>query len=210
MTKAYPIIASDLIFSEEIKKSKFITFIGHIEGKKEAMEFLAAIKKQHINARHHCWAYIGASPSDLVNIGCSDDGEPKGTAGRPILSVLQGSNIGEIIAVVIRYSSGIKLGTGGLVRAYSNGVQQALKGKVLITKSFYKQYQLVCDYSQLSIIENLLPEFSAKILQVTYQNEIQAIIEVDQLLSDLFEKKFCSRIKGKVKLENYPPHIYKL
>lgn len=207
MNKAYPIIESDLTFSEEIKKSKFITFVGHIEGKPAAMEFLANIKKQHINARHHCWGYIGGSPTDLVNIGCSDDGEPKGTAGRPILNVLQGSNIGEIIAVVIRYSSGIKLGTGGLVRAYSNGVQQALKEKVLITRNFYKQYQLSCNYSQLSIIENLLPEFSAKLINITYQVKIQAVIEVDQLVSDHFEKMFCSRIKGKVKLETYPPHI---
>ena len=99
----------------------------HTEGLEQAKAFWAEIKAQHPNARHHCWAAVAGKPTDSQQLGFSDDGEPAGTAGKPMLSALQGSQVGEISAVVVRYYGGILLGTGGLVRAYGNGVQQALK-----------------------------------------------------------------------------------
>ncbi|WP_413692050.1 YigZ family protein [Psychromonas sp. KJ10-2] len=104
------------------------------------MQFLAEIKAEHKDARHHCWGFIGGSPKDSVNMGCSDDGEPKGTAGKPILAVLQGTNVGEMVAVVVRYSGGIKLGTGGLVRAYSNGLQQLCPEMPTTEKRFLSNF----------------------------------------------------------------------
>ena len=123
----YLIPKSAVVFEEEIKKSRFITYLQHTEGLEQAKAFWAEIKAQHPNARHHCWAAVAGRPTDSQQLGFSDDGDPAGTAGKPMLSALQGSQIGEISAVVVRYYGGILLGTGGLVRAYGNGVQQALK-----------------------------------------------------------------------------------
>lgn len=123
----YLIPKSAVVFEEEIKKSRFITYLQHTEGLEQAKAFWAEIKALHPNARHHCWAAVAGKPTDSQQLGFSDDGEPAGTAGKPMLSALQGSQIGEISAVVVRYYGGILLGTGGLVRAYGNGVQQALK-----------------------------------------------------------------------------------
>ena len=123
----YLIPKSAVVFEEEIKKSRFITYLQHTEGLEQAKAFWAEIKALHPNARHHCWAAVAGRPTDSQQLGFSDDGEPAGTAGKPMLSALQGSQVGEISAVVVRYYGGILLGTGGLVRAYGNGVQQALK-----------------------------------------------------------------------------------
>lgn len=120
--------AGELFHAElEIKKSRFITWIGRTDNEEEARDFIAAARQEFPDARHHCSAYIyeveGANPVERS----SDDGEPSGTAGRPMLDVLQGSGLTNITAVVIRYFGGIKLGTGGLVRAYSDAVSEGLK-----------------------------------------------------------------------------------
>jgi uncharacterized YigZ family protein len=194
----YQILAGELSFQEEIKKSRFITYLAHIEGKQQAMDYLQSIKALHKEARHHCWAYIGAGPKDSVQMGCSDDGEPKGTAGKPMLAQLQGTNVGEIIAVVVRYSGGIKLGTGGLVRAYSNGIQQLTAQMETVEKRFYQQYQLHCDYAQMALIENLLANISGRIVQVEYLQSVNALIEVDQQFTQPFLEQLNSLTQGKV------------
>ncbi|GAK29250.1 YigZ family protein, partial [Serratia liquefaciens] len=122
----YPIPAGPISVSEEIKKSRFITLLAPTSGVDAAKAFIQQVRDEHPAARHHCWAFVAGPPTDSQQLGFSDDGEPSGTAGKPILAQLMGSGIGEITAVVVRYYGGIKLGTGGLVRAYGSGVQQAL------------------------------------------------------------------------------------
>ena len=151
----YLIPKSAIVFEEEIKKSRFITYLQHTEGLEQAKAFWAEIKAQHPNARHHCWAAVAGKPTDSQQLGFSDDGEPAGTAGKPMLSALQGSQVGEISAVVVRYYGGILLGTGGLVRAYGNGVQQALKLLETERKVERQLFQVHCDYAQLNLIQNL-------------------------------------------------------
>ena len=148
----YLIPKSAVVFEEEIKKSRFITYLQHTEGLEQAKAFWAEIKAQHPNARHHCWAAVAGKPTDSQQLGFSDDGEPAGTAGKPMLSALQGSQVGEISAVVVRYYGGILLGTGGLVRAYGNGVQQALKLLETERKVERQLFQVHCDYAQLNWI----------------------------------------------------------
>lgn len=121
-------IPADTVQTElEIKKSKFIAYIAHASSPEKAHQFIDSIRQQYPDARHVCWAYIAGEPNNTTQLSCSDDGEPSGTAGKPMLNVLQHSNVGEIVAVVVRYFGGIKLGTGGLVRAYSGAVNEALK-----------------------------------------------------------------------------------
>jgi uncharacterized YigZ family protein len=200
----YFIPMENLFFQEEIKKSRFMTYLARVEGKEQALTYVHEIKKLHQAASHHCWAYIAAAPNDDMCMGRSDDGEPKGTAGKPILSVLQGSHIGEIVAVVVRYSGGIKLGTGGLVRAYSNGVQQLIKKLSTTEKRFYQHYQLHCDYAQMAQIEILLAALSGRIVEVDYLQSIQATIEVDQQLCKKFTEKLESLTQGKVLAKKIP------
>ena len=204
MTEPYLILQDELSFQEEIKKSRFITYLAHIEGKQQALDYLQSVKTLHKEARHHCWAYIAAGPKDCVQMGCSDDGEPKGTAGKPMLSLLQGTNVGEIMAVVVRYSGGIKLGTGGLVRAYSNGIQQLVRQMQTTEKRFYQQYQLQCDYAQMALIENLLTTTSGRIVQVEYLQSVNAVIEVDREFSEQFIEQLNSLTQGKVFAKKLP------
>jgi len=207
MHKPYDILKDSIFFQEEIKKSRFLTFLHPAAGKDQAMQFLAEIKAKHKEARHHCWAFIGGSPKDSVNMGCSDDGEPKGTAGKPMLAVLQGTNVGEMVAVVVRYSGGIKLGTGGLVRAYSNGLQQLSSTMPTIEKRFFKQFQLQCNYAQMAIIESLLTSCIGKIVSVNYQQVVDAVIEVDSEQVDMFKQKLQSLTQGQVIAKKINKHL---
>ena len=198
MNKPYLILQKTVFFQEEIKKSRFLTFISPAQGKTAAMQYLADIKALHKDARHHCWAYIGGSPKDSVNMGCNDDGEPKGTAGKPMLAVLQGTNVGEIVAVVVRYSGGIKLGTGGLVRAYSNGLQQLCPTMPTMEKRFFQQFKLQCNYAQMATVEHILASHSGRIINVDYQQEVVAIIEVDSEQIIQFKQKIQSSMQGQI------------
>ena len=209
MSEPYPIISKTLSFSEEIKKSRFITYLTHINSKQAALAYLHDIKVLHKDARHHCWAYVASSPKNSVLMGCSDDGEPKGTAGKPMMALLQGSHIGEIMAIVVRYSGGIKLGTGGLVRAYSNGIQQLLPQVETVEKRFYQQYQVHCDYAQLAQLESLLVNDVGRIVHINYLQSVDAIIEIDLQQVVLFIKQLESLTQGKVCVNKIIPENLK-
>ncbi|ADP11114.1 hypothetical protein EJP617_14330 [Erwinia sp. Ejp617] len=169
---AYDIPAEPWSFSEEIKKSRFITLLAHTDGVDEARAFVQQIKQQHPAARHHCWAFVAGAPDDSQQLGFSDDGEPSGTAGKPILAQLMGSHIGEITAVVVRYYGGIMLGTGGLVKAYGGGVQQALRLLPRRVKVPMFTFSLICDYAQLSEIERLVARFDGQVLNSEFLENI--------------------------------------
>ena len=113
-------------FDLEIKNSQFITTIRRTRGRDEAKAFIEEMNLRYPDANHNCWAFVTGAPNNVHLWDQSDDGEPKGTAGKPMLNVLQHSNFGEITVVVTRYFGGIKLGAGGLVRAYSQAVVEAL------------------------------------------------------------------------------------
>jgi uncharacterized YigZ family protein len=117
----------------------------------------------HPDARHHCVAWVAGPPDDSQQLGFSDDGEPAGTAGKPMLAQLMGSGVGEITAVVVRYYGGILLGTGGLVKAYGGGVHQALAQLTTQRKTPLTAYTLQCEYGQLAGVETLLAQFSGKL-----------------------------------------------
>ncbi|KZN57082.1 elongation factor [Pseudoalteromonas luteoviolacea CPMOR-2] len=123
----YNIPSETIRYHEEIKKSTFIVHIAHTPTLEEAKAFISSINEEFPDARHNCWAHVAGAPGGSHVLGFSDDGEPNGTAGKPMLNVLMGSGIGEITAVTTRYFGGIKLGTGGLVRAYGGTLNNALR-----------------------------------------------------------------------------------
>ncbi|MBU9812699.1 IMPACT family protein [Rahnella sp. C60] len=172
----YAVPAESVSFSEEIKKSRFITLLARTEGIEAAKAFIQHVRHQHPAARHHCWAFVAGAPADSQQLGFSDDGEPAGTAGKPILSQLMGCGVGEITAVVVRYYGGIMLGTGGLVKAYGGGVQQALKQLIVQQKVPLVKYAVQCDYSQLQQVEMLLSHVGGHILRSEYGAAVDLVL----------------------------------
>lgn len=170
---AYLVPKSAVNFEEEIKKSRFITYLQSVNGITQAKNHWQSVRKLHPQARHHCWAAIAGDPQDGQHFGFSDDGEPAGTAGKPMLSVLQGSGIGEVSAVVVRYYGGILLGMGGLVRAYANGVQQALKLLETKLKITRQPYYLYCDYGQLNWLQSLFEQYDVVIENQIFTEKVR-------------------------------------
>ncbi|CAM3018744.1 YigZ family protein [Vibrio neptunius] len=175
----YLIPAQLALFEEEIKKSVFITQLVHTPSVEAAKAFVEKVKMQHSDARHNCWGFVAGRPEDSMQWGFSDDGEPSGTAGKPILAQLSGAGVGEITAVVTRYSGGIKLGTGGLVKAYGGGVQQALKLLQTIEKKITTKLLLELDYGLIAIIQNLLPQFGAQQVDTDYSEQVKMVVEIE-------------------------------
>ena len=140
----------------EIKKSRFINLVFHIEAEAEAEAILAEIRKKHYKATHVCWAYVlNTNPRRQK---ASDDGEPSGTAGKPILEIIDHRDLKDVLVVVIRYFGGIKLGTGGLIRAYGGGASDVLNHCTVIKKQFSDQLQVTVSYASYGGLSNGLLE----------------------------------------------------
>ena len=152
-------------FEEEIKRSRFITTLAHADSRERALSLVECVRREFPDARHHCWAYAVGAPGDTARIGQSDDGEPHGTAGRPMLTQLLYGGVGEVAAVTTRYFGGIKLGTGGLTRAYQNGVKEALALLPVTERQVLVRALVEVDYAHADRFYRLLPRFQARIVE---------------------------------------------
>ena len=163
MAERYPIPAAFHRVEETIKRSRFITSLGPAPDVESAREFIAGVKAEFPDATHNCWAFNAGPPGDTAHVGLSDDGEPSGTAGKPMLNVLLHSGVGGIAAVVTRYFGGTKLGTGGLVRAYGGSVNRALESLPLGERIEAKTLAVSIPYPAVTLFKRLLPEFEAEV-----------------------------------------------
>lgn len=198
---AYDIPAEVVSVSEEtIKKSRFITLLAHTRGVDAARDFVQHVKSMHPGARHHCWAWVAGAPDDSQQLGFSDDGEPSGTAGKPMLAQLMGSGVGEITAVVVRYYGGIMLGTGGLVKAYGGGVQQGLKLLPRQRKVPMQRFSLQCEYAQLGDIERLLQRFDGRLEESHYQDRILLCVALPHAQIEGFQQNLSDYSRGTLTL----------
>ena len=154
----------------EEKKSRFIATTLPISSQEEALEFIEKTKKQYWDARHNCYAYVLGDHHEIQRF--SDDGEPGGTAGKPMLDVLLGENIHNMAVVVTRYFGGTLLGTGGLVRAYSGAAKEGLANSVIIEKQQGRQLLLQTNYSDLARVQYLLMNNSIPILSEDYGADV--------------------------------------
>ncbi|CAK1764772.1 YigZ family protein [Vibrio crassostreae] len=193
----YLIPSASALFEEEIKKSVFITHLAHTPSVETAKQFVEQVKKEHSSARHNCWGFVVGRPEDSMLWGFSDDGEPSGTAGKPILAQLSGSGVGELTAVVTRYSGGIKLGTGGLVKAYGGGVQQALKLLQTIEKKITTKLRLELDYGFVPIAQSIMAQHQAVEVQADYGVQVELIIEIELLQVDSFTQTMINKSGAK-------------
>lgn len=182
---AYLIPASSISFEQHIKQSRFICYVGHGPSKDHIDGVLGQLRNQHPKAHHVCWAFI-AGPPTTAQRGMSDDGEPKGTAGRPMLQVLEYSGYGEVWAAVVRYFGGIKLGRGGLVRAYTSSLQQALELVEPIKQQPLLQFRLLFDYNLLPAVEQYCRAMNVEILNRTFLEQVELTVSVPETLVDAF------------------------
>lgn len=181
----------------EIERSQFITTLAHAPTADDARAFVESVRQEFPDATHNCWAFVAGPPGDSNQVGMSDDGEPSGTAGRPMLSVLLHSNVGEIAAVVTRYYGGVKLGTGGLVRAYTSGVQQAMEELPTRPLVHYEPIEVVLEYSDLSLVQRLLPEWEGVVLREGFTASVELSIDVPSDRSDAFVATVIDRTHGR-------------
>jgi uncharacterized YigZ family protein len=161
------------------KKSRFIATIQPVSNEEEALAFVAQMKKKYYDARHNCWAFIVGE--DNVVAKCSDDGEPSGTAGRPMLEVLTGSGIHNIAVVVTRYFGGVLLGTGGLVRAYQGALKEALPLCKTAAQRYGVRLKIKTDYNMIGKIQYILANNNINIEDSVYgaDVEITALIPIE-------------------------------
>jgi uncharacterized YigZ family protein len=199
---SYPVPASIQIFELEIKRSRFITSVGRINGRAEGKPFVQQIRAKHPTASHHCWAYMAGKPNDAHQYDQSDDGEPKGTAGKPMLNVLTHSGLGNTIVVVTRYFGGIKLGAGGLVRAYSQSVSEALKQLQTSEQLVTSPLSIRFPYTYQGKIEHYLTSQGISIIGQSFEADVSYTLAVPLSKLELTKTDIANQTLGQVKIEH--------
>lgn len=183
-----------------IKNSVFIGTVGHAPTVESAQEFIAQVRTKYPDAHHHAWAYsIHSGPQGLF--GFSDDGEPGGTAGRPMLAILQGSGLDEIVAVGTRYFGGIKLGTGGLVRAYSQCVREALKSLPIGEYLLHHIARFDIDYALYGTLRHHLPSFGVYVDETAFGAKVTLTLAIPYDRADALRKLLQELTNGAVRLD---------
>jgi uncharacterized YigZ family protein len=157
---------------EEILRSRFITTVGHAPTVEVARAFINTVSAEFADASHNCWAYVVGAPGSTGQVGMSDAGEPHDTAGRPMLTVLLHSGIGDICAVVTRYFGGTLLGKGGLVKAYSGGVQLALQSLPVIERIAKTELVVVIDYANVTPFQHFYPAYEVELLDSDFAADV--------------------------------------
>ncbi len=193
----YLTVPGETVAEIEVKKSKFIARLAPLSSSAEARAFLDRIRDENKRARHNVHAfrlYDGG-------VGFSDDGEPQGTAGKPVMDVLAGSGIVNAGIVVTRYFGGILLGTGGLVRAYSDAARAVLDGSPVVTMQSVFEYRCRFDYSRYGRISALVPEFGGEIDDTIYSDNIDLVFYIPENRADSFSSALSELTLGAVKAE---------
>jgi len=186
MSKPYCIPAAPLEVETEVKKSRFIARAACVTDRREAMAMVGQAKRDYPDARHHCWAYLIGNPAAASNAAMHDAGEPSGTAGKPILNVIQHKGIGDVMVVVIRYFGGIKLGAGGLTRAYSGAAESVLSQLETIEQTPMQSRCLICDFAQEQLVRHWAGQHEAQLGEVEYGQQVVIHLQLpDAELSEL-------------------------
>lgn len=189
-------IKEDGQVQEEIKKSRFICHIKRVATENEARNFIQAVKKEHYKATHNCSAFILGERSEMKR--SSDDGEPSGTAGVPMLGVLENHQLTNVCAVVTRYFGGIKLGAGGLIRAYSSNVALAIKEIGIVHIKEQLGLRIALSYSQYQELPNFLKANHLQEQDTSFTEQVQTTIFVDKDDKDSIIEELIELFNGKI------------
>ena len=182
------------------KKSRFIAHIAPAQTEEEAQAFIEKIKKQYWDARHNCWAYsIGEKQPALR---CSDDGEPSGTAGKPMLEVLTGQELHNVVAVVTRYFGGVLLGTGGLIRAYQAAAKEGIKNSDIAQVCDGITAVITTDYNAYGKLQYICNDNNVDIIDTDFGANVTIKLAAEMSVCDTFEKKLMDTFAGNVVLND--------
>lgn len=196
----YPIPAQRFRCEIEVDRSRFIATVQEVVSPEAAQAFVAELKAEFPDANHNCWAYLVGPPGSSDRIGLSDDGEPHGVAGKPMLTCLQHSGLGDVAVVVTRYFGGIKLGKGGMVKAYTAAVQTALDQLPRGERIAWRELTLRFDYPLLVPLERRLGEFEAELLATDYADRISMRLRLPEERMDDFCRLFNDLSAGRGEL----------
>lgn len=197
----YPIPSRVHRVDETIQRSRFITTAAHAPDAEAAQAFIQAIRDEFPDATHHCWAFVAGPPASTTHIGMSDDGEPHGTAGRPMLTSLLHGGVGEIVAVCTRYYGGVKLGTGGLARAYSGGVKLALETLPTDEKVTRVWLVVTVGYADVDGMQRLIDELDIVVENEEYGAEVQYVLGVPSPDEQVLRTSVGDLTRGKGRVE---------
>ena len=189
-----------------IEKSRFIATSKHISSEEEAKDFIADMRRRYPDATHNCYAYIADNLGNFPRF--SDDGEPSGTAGMPILDVIKNKKLYETAVVVTRYFGGIKLGAGGLVRAYSGSAAENLEQAEKVLYDTCSQSEYSVDYSSVDAVMRYCSENSASIINTLYSDDVTFVIAIKKAQEEKFNAGLINRLNGKVGIKKLKEYFF--
>ena len=185
------------------KKSRFIATVRPVKTEEEANQFVEEMRKKYWDARHNCWAFILGERQEFKR--CSDDGEPSQTAGKPMMDVLTGAGLTDVVVVVTRYFGGTLLGTGGLVRAYSGAVQEGLKNSTVITKYLGVKLSVTTDYNGVGKLQYLFGQKEIPILSAEYTDKVVFTVLVESSRIQEIKKAITEATSATAQMEESDP-----
>ncbi|MCR5701611.1 MAG: YigZ family protein [Lachnospiraceae bacterium] len=199
MENEYKTIIEEGIGEYVEKKSRFIGYVRHVESEEEAEAFITEVKKKHYDARHNCSAYSVGEDKPVQRF--SDDGEPSGTAGKPILEVITGNGLNNVCVVVTRYFGGTLLGTGGLVRSYTEAAKACIEDTEIVTRKCVIPLKIATNYNDLGKIQYILGQESIGIRDTSYEENV--VITADVPINDVeyIEKKITEATAARSELK---------
>lgn len=200
MTAPYKIAVNEVEHETIVNRSRFICYLFPCDSIDGAKARVKQCQLVHPQASHHCYAFLTMAADNSLGFGYSDDGEPSGTAGKPMLAVLQGGGIGQVCAVVVRYFGGTKLGTGGLQRAYGDSVRQALVFLRSKTKIAMATKTLACQYNQVDDVIHIISQVEGLVLEQEYLQKVQLKFSVPVAELNKVEQKLQTLSAGELTL----------
>lgn len=200
----YPVPAGEFRQTEEISRSRFITTIAPAPTVDAAEAFIARIRAEFPDATHNCWAYVVGPPGSTARIGMSDDGEPHGTAGKPMLGMLLHGGTGDTVAVVTRYFGGTKLGTGGLVRAYGGCVQRALAAMPREERVERVTLGVTADYASLAAVQAAAAAHEAEVVEQVFDADVTIVLRVPVERREAFTAAVLDATRGRATVAERP------
>ena len=191
---SYKTVKKDAFAETEIKKSRFLAHIAEVRSEEEAEALIKETRKKYYDASHSCSAYILNSDKGIRH--SSDDGEPSGTAGKPILDVISGAGLSNVIVIVTRYFGGTELGTGGLVRAYSGATAEVLKNSEIVEVTDARLTEFVIDYGLLPKLQHICMELGIIIYETEYFEKVKISVLITKEISGKFYKELIEMTAG--------------
>lgn len=192
----FTILTSPVESTTEEKNSDFLTFLHPVTSREEAMDLVEHYRKKYPDANHVCWAYVIGNTRQPKTQAFSDDGEPSGTAGKPMLHVLTEREVGNCLSIVVRYFGGVKLGAGGLVRAYAGAVSSAVNCAHLTQITPSVQIKINVDFSKEAKIRHLVNQYGGDVVRVDYGSQVSIDISLPSAQADLFTTQVSNETAG--------------